>query len=146
MKLLAMALVAGGVILCVSPAQAQDELSPHVAAQLDAVVEALDAEGLAPAGEPIGGALNEGENEELELELTAGSYLIIGVCDADCTDLDLQLTADGEEIVSDFEADDTPVLEVDVEEGGVLTLRVDMATCSSGPCSYGIGIFATTND
>jgi hypothetical protein len=145
MKLSMMALVAGAAVLCTSPALAQDQWMQQVAAQLDAVVEALDAEGLTPAMEPYGGALNEGESEEVELELTAGSYLIIGVCDGDCTDLDLLLSADGEEVASDFEPDDTPVLVVEVEEGGLLILRVDMPACSSGPCRFGLGVFTTSD-
>jgi hypothetical protein len=145
MKISMMALVAGAALLCASPARAQDQWMQQVAAQLDAVVDALDTEGLSPAGDPHGGALNEGESEEVELELTAGSFLIIGVCDEDCTDLDLVLTADGDEIASDLESDDTPVLVVEVEEGGTLTLTVQMATCSSGPCRFGIGIFSTND-
>lgn len=143
MKLSMMALAAGAALLCASPAQAQDQWMQQVSAQLEAVVEALDAEGLAPAGDPHGGALNEGESEEVELELTAGSYLIVGVCDADCSDLDLLLTSDGEEVDSDYEADDTPVLAVDVEEGGTLMLTVEMPACSSGPCRFGVGVFST---
>lgn len=145
MKLSTMALVAGAALLCASPARAQDQWMQQVAAQLDAVVDALDTEGLTPAGDPHGGALGEGANEDLELELTAGSYLIIGVCDADCSDLDLVLSADGDEIASDYEPDDTPVLVVEVEEGGTLTLTVQMAACSSGPCRYGIGVFTTSD-
>ncbi|HEX6372962.1 MAG TPA: hypothetical protein VF006_28825 [Longimicrobium sp.] len=143
MKMWTMALVAGAALLCASPAQAQDQWMQQVAAQLDAVVEALDAEGLTPAGDPHGGALEEGEAEEVELELTAGSYLIVGVCDADCSDLDLLLSLDGDEIDSDYETDDTPVLAVEVEEGGTLILTVEMATCSNGPCRFGIGVFST---
>jgi hypothetical protein len=145
MKISLMALAAGAALLCASPAQAQDQWMRQVAAQLDAVVDALDTEGLSPAGDPHGGALSEGESEEVELELTAGSFLIIGVCDEDCTDLDLVLTADGDEIASDLEPDDTPALVVEVEEGGTLTLTVQMAACSSGPCRFGIGIFSTND-
>jgi hypothetical protein len=143
MKLSTLALVTGAALLAASPARAQDPWERQVAAQLDAVVEALDEEGLSPAGDPLYGTLNEGEFQDVTLELTAGSFLIIGVCDADCSDLDLVLTADGEEIDSDLEPDDTPVLVVEVEEGGTLTLRVGMPACSSGPCRYGVGVFST---
>lgn len=143
MKIWTMTLVAGAALLCASPARAQDQWMQQVAAQLDAVVDALDTEGLTPAGDPHGGALNEGESEEVELELTAGSYLIVGVCDADCSDLDLLLSHDGDEVDSDYEDDDTPVLAVEVEEGGTLILRVEMAACGNGPCRFGIGVFST---
>lgn len=145
MKISTLALVAGATLLAASPARAQDEWLQQVAAQLEAVTEALDQEGLSSAGEPHAGALDEGESEEVELELTAGAYLIVGVCDNDCTDLDMVLSLDGEEIDSDFEMDDTPVLAVEVEEGGTLTLRVDMATCSSEPCRYGVGVYSVDN-
>lgn len=145
MKISSLALMAGAALLAARPAQAQDPWLQEVAVQLDAVVEALDREGLSSAGDPHAGALDEGEAEELQLELTAGTYLIVGVCDNDCTDLDLVATENGEEVASDVEMDDTPVLAIEVEEDVTLTLRVDMATCSSGPCRYGIGVFATND-
>lgn len=145
MKLSMMALVAGAALLCASPARAQDQWLEEVAIQLDAVVEALDAEGMSLTSAPHAGALNEGDSEEVELELQAGTYLIVGMCDSDCSDLDLLLSENGEEVDSDFEMDDTPVLAIEVEEGSTFSLRVDMATCSNGPCRYGIGIFSTDN-
>lgn len=145
MKISMMALAAGAALLCASPAQAQDQWMQQVHAQLGEVTQRLNANGLTSAGEPRVGALNEGASDEVELQLTAGSYLIVGVCDTDCSDVDLLLSQNGTEVDSDFEADDTPVLAVQVPEGGTFTLRVDMAACTSGPCRYGVGVYTTQN-
>ncbi|HEU4885363.1 MAG TPA: hypothetical protein VFT45_24155 [Longimicrobium sp.] len=143
MKFSMMALAAGAALLCAAPAHAQDQWMQQVHAQLGTVVQALNKEGLTPAGEPRVGALNEGVSDEVELQLTAGSYLIVGVCDTDCSDMDLLLSQNGTELASDFEMDDTPVLAVQVPAGGTFSLRVDMATCTAGPCRYGVGVFTT---
>lgn len=142
MKISTIALLAGAGLLFATPAAAQqDAWLRQVNAQLEAVADALSEEGLSTAAEPASGALDEGEAEELELELSAGTYLIIGVCDADCSDLDLVLSDGGDEIDSDMEMDDTPVVTVELDGPASLTLRVNMATCSSEPCRYGVGVF-----
>jgi hypothetical protein len=141
MKLSMMAIAAGAALLCASPARAQDEWTRQVSEQLDLVVEAMEERGFSPVGDAHTDALGEGASDEVELRLAVGSYEIVGMCDADCEDLDLLLGRDGVEIASDFETDDTPVLAFAVEEGGTFTLRVDMATCTSGPCRYGVRVF-----
>lgn len=144
MKFLKMALLAGAALLVASPAraQSQDDWMRVVVAQLDAVVHALGDEGLSPAGEMHSGTLDEGDSDEVELRLEAGDYMIVGACDHDCSDLDLALLQNGEEIESDYELDDTPVLVVEVPKRTTYTLRVDMATCSEAPCRYGVRVFS----
>lgn len=141
MKLSMMMLAAGAALLCASPAPAQDEWTRQVSQQLDMVVEAMAERGFSPVGDAHIEALSEGASDEVELQLAAGSYMIVGMCDADCEDLDLVLSLNGEEVTGDFETDDTPVLAFQVEESGTFTLRVDMATCTSGPCRYGVRVF-----
>jgi hypothetical protein len=143
MKLSMMTVAAGAALLCASPAQAQDEWTQQVSQQLDEVVEAMAERGFSPVGDPHIDALSEGASDEVELQLEPGSYEIVGMCDADCEDLDLVLSRDSAEVTGDFETDDTPVLAFQVEGGGTFTLRVDMATCTSGPCRYGVRVFTS---
>ena len=142
MKIAKIALMAGAALLFASPAAAQDAWMTQVNAQLTAVLEALDGEGLTPATEPVGGALAAGAGEDIELELSAGSYVIVGVCDTDCSDLDLVLSSADGEVDSDVATDDVPVVTVELTRATTLNLHVVMAACSSAPCRYGVGVFS----
>ena len=85
-------------------------------AQLNAVQDRMSTEGYRPdtkaATDMIVGVLEPGAEVGLEIELVSGvEYMIMGVCDADCDDLDLTLTdPDGNEIMSDALNDAYPVL------------------------------------
>jgi hypothetical protein len=69
-------------------------------------------------------------------------YLIIGVCDNDCTDVDLAVKGgNGSVIVKDEEVDDTPVTRFRVTSSGRFTVEVTMADCSDEPCFFGFGLF-----
>src|SRR6476661_10002520 len=46
------------------------------------------------ASRPASGALNDDRSEDVGLTLNAGrQYLLVGVCDADCSDMDLRLSS-----------------------------------------------------
>lgn len=133
----------GGAVFFASPAAAQqDEWMQQVQAQLVAVAEAVGEEGMEIAGEPIGGSLDDGETETVRIRIQPGTYLIVGACDADCSDLDLALVSGGEEVDADDAADDSPVLAIEVSEATTVTLRVHMAGCSAEPCRYGVAAFS----
>ncbi|MEO1322220.1 MAG: hypothetical protein AAFV59_04350 [Pseudomonadota bacterium] len=72
------------------------------------------------------------------------SHLILGVCDGDCSDLDLQIKDGDDDVVdSDVEDDDNPVLEFETNTSDdPYTLTVDMVECSENYCLYGIDIYA----
>ena len=68
---------------------------------------------------------------------------IVGVCDGDCSDLDLAIYDEaGREVVRDVSPDDAPELRFLVIEPGVYRLRVFMAACSREPCAFGLQAFA----
>ena len=68
---------------------------------------------------------------------------IIGVCDGDCTDLDLAIfDGAGREVMRDVRPDDVPELRFFVNEPGVYRLRVFMAACDREPCAFGLQAFA----
>lgn len=139
MKLPYIALAAVAAALFSTPAKAQPGI---VTTQLDSAVVLMRAQGFTPADEAVRGTLAEGADEEFELELESGTnYFVVGVCDGGCSDLDLVLTdGSGEEVESDRELDDVPMLAIQGQSGNFV-LSVQMATCSSSECHYGVRVF-----
>jgi serine/threonine protein kinase len=92
---------------------------------------------------PYISSLSNGESASLTAELTAGrEYRLLGVCDDDCTDLDLVLsTASDSVIVSDTAEDSFPYLSLTPEGSGSYSLTVKMIACKVSPCSFGIGVY-----
>jgi hypothetical protein len=91
---------------------------------------------------PVGGALNNGTYEDVPISLSARQYFIVGVCDGDCTDMDLRLFAPNASVVAeDVADDDSPMLAFTASTAGEHRLRVMMPACSSEPCAYGIAIY-----
>lgn len=127
---------------------AQGSYRTILEAQLDAVQDRMSTEGYRPdtkaaATDMIVGVLQAGDEVGLEIELVSGvEYMIMGVCDADCDDLDLTLTdPDGNEITSDALNDAYPVLLFTAPSGGAHILWVTMYDCSVSPCSFGYKTF-----
>ena len=89
------------------------------------------------------GKVNDGETDSWNFYLYAGTnYLFSAVCDNDCSDIDLVLANErGEEILSDTETDDTPVIMFNPGTSGTYTITIEMYECSVNPCYYGIGLF-----
>jgi hypothetical protein len=142
MKLPVIALAAiGAALLFAAPAQAQPAL---IRMQIDSAATLMAPQGFRLQDDVVSGDLEQGGEEEFELELEGGkTYIIVGVCDGDCSDLDLALTtAGGDAVDSDYEMDDVPMVTVEVEESGIYHLKVEMATCSVEPCAFGVGVFA----
>jgi len=139
MKLSLIVLAAAAAAMFSSPAQAQPAI---ITTQLDSAVVLMRGNNFSPVDEPVTGTLPQGEDEEFELDLEEGSsYFVVGVCDGDCSDLDLVLTnRAGEEVESDREMDDVPMLAIEGQSGSFV-LSVQMATCSSSQCHYGVRVF-----
>ena len=75
--------------------------------------------------------------------LTAGSsYRIVGVCDNDCTDVDLSLEDSSRAVLaSDVLNDDLPILNFVPNTSATYWIRPTMAICNANPCGYGIAVF-----
>jgi hypothetical protein len=78
------------------------------------------------------------------VDLTAGRpYLIVGVCDNNCTDVDLALQDENRVVVaSDTAADDHPMIRFTPSTTATYWIEPTMHQCSADPCGYGIGVFA----
>jgi len=124
-------------------ASTQDEWARQVRRLLGQVSATARSRGMQLTHEPYIGSLPDGETSLHRLRLEGGhSYALIGVCDNDCSDLDMRVyDRDGDEVGSDTQADDTPVVTVTPRRTATYTVRAIMATCSSEPCRYGIGVY-----
>ena len=89
------------------------------------------------------GSLRDDENDSFTLTLHSGTaYALVGVCDNDCSDLDMVLyDADGGQVDSDVQTDDVPIVQVTPRETMRYRVKVIMATCKTNPCWYGIGVY-----
>lgn len=89
------------------------------------------------------GTMNHRSYQSLTVTLRAGvDYNFVGVCDQDCSDLDLWLyNEDGRLIDSDVAYDDIPVVGVTPRWTGRFRVKVSMESCRTGYCYYGVGLF-----
>ena len=122
----------------------QDEFEKQVTEQLDRAGRELVSKGFRMTHQVFTGALNADDTENVVFELDPNStYVVLGVCDNDCKDLDLRLlNAAGKEIDSDVEPDDAPVVAVAPTRRERFTVKAMMAACGANPCRYGLGVFA----
>jgi hypothetical protein len=123
-------------------ATGQDEFERQVQNQLEAATSALHRDGYRLTHEIYTGALREDDSEDIEFELDGGGvYLIIGVCDNDCDDFDLEIMNEsGRRIDRDEKTDDVPVVAVSPSRRERFTVRATMASCGDEPCRYGLGV------
>lgn len=130
-------------IAAAAPAQAQNQYVQQIRAQLSRAANTIRSQGYVPAQDMISGNLNQGARESMMVTLNGGTrYAIVGVCDEDCTDVDLRIMGpDGSQLDEDIETDDTPVLEFVAPVTGQYRMMVMMATCSTAPCYWGAQIF-----
>ncbi|MFC1660149.1 hypothetical protein ACFL3S_01610 [Gemmatimonadota bacterium] len=89
------------------------------------------------------GFLDQAHELRFPVTLEAGvEYQIVGVCDDDCSDLDLALFDPWEgEMAADRFADATPILSVSTERPAVFRVGVTMVECQANPCEFQVGFF-----
>ena len=132
----------GLLAVVVGPVEAQWQ--EQVNTQLRQMQAVLEERGYQRSGEVQTGATASGDTESISLTLRGGQeYVIVGVCDDDCSDLDLRLyDRGGNELAEDIELDAWPILEYAPSASGDFRVQVVMVTCSVSPCFYGVGLFA----
>lgn len=145
MKYLLARILSLGVLLCVpSLAQAQlrklDPFMRTVQNELRRYEAVLDVEDL--THEVWYGELRDDATTVLTVTLDEDiDYLILGVCDEDCDDLDLRLYSGTTLIDEDVATDDYPVVEHSPSITRELRLEVIMAGCEVSPCRYGVAVY-----
>ncbi|GGR33609.1 hypothetical protein [Deinococcus ruber] len=76
--------------------------------------------------------------------LVAGrTYKIVGACDNDCDNLDLELRDDNGNLIDRDDADDDiPIVDVTPKRTGDFKLKVIMSGCASqNGCEYGVDVY-----
>lgn len=150
-RLIAAALITGSAISSAAIADNTEYVSiitkqlDDVETRMKPVMEAADRQMLR-VGEMISLTDKERNGAYYLTELEPNTnYLIVGVCDGDCGDLDLQIDdPSGTTLDKDVEDDDAPVLEFTTgADSFYYKLLVDMVTCETDACFYGVGIFKT---
>lgn len=126
-----------------APIAAQGGSAEDVTLQIARAQEVFATHGLRPAGSPFTGTLQDGAEASHRARLTAGvQYILVGVCDNDCTDFDLRLSdAAGNQVAADLEIDDTPMVRFTPTSSGAYTVQGSMASCGQNPCYYGIAVY-----
>ncbi|WP_353259599.1 serine/threonine-protein kinase [Prochlorothrix hollandica] len=120
-----------------------NEYQQQVQTQLSVARLALGLEDYEDSYDSYISAIEGGSLETLNLPLDAGNtYSIVGVCDVDCSDLDLTLYDDnGNQIDEDQETDDYPIVTVEPSWSATFRLDATMYQCDTATCVYGIGVF-----
>lgn len=89
------------------------------------------------------GAIDEDEDNTWTFNFNSGTdYLLRGFCDEDCNDLDLYLyDSESNEIDSDIEDDDFPLIYFTPEKSGHYKIEISMFSCKVEPCYWGLAMF-----
>lgn len=147
---MARCLVLGWLLLlsAASAAHSQDSFRGILEDQLAAVQNTVAQDGFRPdprafRTDLIVGFLADDDEVGLEIDLEFGvEYMIVGVCDEDCSDLDLVLSdTEGNTLFNDALDDDAPILSFTAPAGGSHILWVSMYECSLEPCSFGYKVY-----
>lgn len=82
------------------------------------------------------GALRSGQPQYWEVQLArGGTYQIVGVCDEDCEDVDMEVyDGNGNSVGSDTLADDYPRVQLTPSSSGTFSVKIWLHACSSEPC------------
>jgi hypothetical protein len=148
MKTLTKTMIAGAAALAsvamAGPALTQSSDIQNLLDGLMSSARSTYAPGWQVLRQPRASQLNNGGSQSFTLQLNPGrEYTFIGVCDADCSDIDLRLTdARGNVLAEDVLVDDTPVLRYTARRA-IPNARMTavMAACSVDPCFYQVGSF-----
>jgi hypothetical protein len=121
-----------------------DQWEAVVRSQLQEKGREAEQKGFQMSHEIFMGRLDDDANESLNIPLDAGThYVMWGVCDQDCTDIDLTIyDPDGNKVGEDVATDDHPHLDLVANATGRYRVKVGMVTCSADPCRYGVGVWA----
>lgn len=88
------------------------------------------------------GSLRQGETTDITIKLAAGQQIVIaGVCDEDCSDMDLRVIQNSTTLGEDILDDDAPMVALQNFAGGTVTVRVEMPACSVAPCAFRVMVF-----
>jgi hypothetical protein len=145
-KALLLCLVAAaGAASFTQPARAQDPRAQQIQRLFDKAGEQMQSRGYGVDSAIRQGSLGASGSERITLHVGGGGLTqIMGLCDTDCSDMDLVLyDRAGNVIDKDLQADDVPIVSW---HGGAadLSLEVRMVKCNADPCRYGVRAYTKT--
>lgn len=102
----------------------------------------LKDEGWQITGHQKNGTLGSDARTALEVNLSPGNYMAVGVCDNDCKDLDIYTFGPGDaELGRDIETDAEAVVPFTVSDSGQHVIGASMESCEAAVCAYRLQIF-----
>jgi hypothetical protein len=142
-KILATTLAFAGMSLAPSAYAQPAEYIRQLANQLSQARESYVPNSYRLVTGPDNDNLSQGDSDNYNVTLQGGrSYKLVGVCDNDCTDLDITLyDSDGDVVDRDLLDDDKPVVSVSGKSGGRYRMNVSMASCSESTCYYSVAVY-----
>lgn len=137
------AVVAILLVLNAGISSAQEQYERHVRQQLDRVKVKLEENGFQNTHNYKIDRLGRNATDSFRVDLRKGlDYLLVSVCDKDCTDIDIRIYDENNNLIAeDIKRDDLPIVSVSPKWTGEFRIQVTMYKCSSSPCYYGIGVF-----
>lgn len=90
--------------------------------------------------------LQPGTDHHWQFNLTGGTpYVVLGVCDADCSNVDIELIdSRGGVVASDMLPDDYPVVQFTPPSNGTYYARLLMQSCTRAPCYAAMRVVAAS--
>ena len=139
--LAALVAVAGGILATPAAAQTGEALISALFGELEKKFQDSGKRMTRVASFQYG--INNGEGRGDIVRLDRGkTYWVIGVCDEDCSDFDLEVKDANAEIVgSDVLDDDAPRVVLENVRGGAYQIGSMMAACSADPCLTGVRVY-----
>ena len=129
-----------------APNQPVGDQNPQqiIVAQLQQAQASLAQQGFQQVGQPFSGGLQPGQSWDLPTQMNVGyEYQIVGVCDRDCSDLDLRLfDGNGGLIIEDTSTSSQPNVGVIPSTSGTFNIQVHMYACTVAPCYYAVALYA----
>jgi hypothetical protein len=109
--------------------------------KLRRAASALTDRSFRQSGEPRVGSLLAQASDSFAMTLSAGrSYALIGVCDNDCSVLELELYDAGDNQVAAERTTNVPIVRVTPPRDARYRVKVSMSSCGMNPCWYGLAV------
>ena len=140
---IAVFLLIGGSIIAATPIPASAQPRDRVVADLlNSQTEREAERGVVPSHPVLTGTLSARESESVRVHTCSGmEYKAVGVCDLDCSDVNLTAyNAADEAMDSDVLPDDVPIIRFTPAACGFTRLFVEMVECD-GSCEWAVQLY-----
>jgi hypothetical protein len=135
--------LASACLLLAGPAYAQQQYIRQIERQLDAVEDFVARYGLRPSHNRKIDIIRRNQSDSYNLELDRGvRYMLVGVCDNDCNDVDIYVYDDRNRNVAEFEKfGDLAAVVVNPPRTAQYRIVVSVPGCRTADCLIGVGVY-----